>query len=89
MVGKDISRFKKYIKVGAEDFIIGLAPKKADRKLYEIDDPGHLVQWRGGMNTGIQVEISGTEQGRKGMGMKVFTLYNIHNISSNLVVKRR
>ncbi|CBY31268.1 unnamed protein product [Oikopleura dioica] len=89
VVGKDISRFKKYIKVGAEDFIIGLAPKKADRKLYEIDDPGHLVQWRGGMNTGIQVEISGTEQGRKGMGMKVFTLYNIHNISSNLIVKRR
>ncbi|CAG5109772.1 Oidioi.mRNA.OKI2018_I69.chr2.g4263.t2.cds [Oikopleura dioica] len=89
VVGKDISRFKKYIKVGAEDFIIGLAPKKADRKLYEIVDPGHLVQWRGGMNTGIQLEITSTEQGRKGMGMKVFTLYEIHNISANVTVKRR
>ena len=65
VVGRDFSRFKRYSKVGAEDFIIGNVSKKCDRILYRIQDQGNGVRWENGMNSDLTCAVRNPEAKRK------------------------
>ena len=74
VVGRDFSRFKRYSKVGAEDFIIGNVSKKCDRILYRIQDQGNGVRWENGMNSDLTCAVRNPEAKRKFAGKPIIIL---------------
>jgi len=89
VVGRDFSRFKRYSKVGAEDFIIGNVSKKCDRILYRIQDQGNGVRWENGMNSDLTCAVRNPEAKRKFAGMKKYVAYNVTSSRQSGVVDRR